>query len=239
MEENKFTNGIKDGLPVCLGYFGVSFAFGIFAAANGISIWQAVLISMMNLTSAGQFASIPVIASGGTLLELGLGQFVINLRYLFMSVSLSQKFGKSVGLKDRFLIAFANTDEIFAIATSKKKDVGNKYMYGLALTPFLGWITGTFLGAAMGNILPQMVVSALGIAIYAMFVAIVVPQTKGNRKILGCIIVAMALSTMFYYIPFLKKVPSGFTVIICSVSASTLFALFAPIEAKEADNDEV
>jgi len=239
MEENRFNKGIKDGFPVFLGYFGVSFAFGIYAVANGISVFHTLLISMTNLTSAGQFAAVPIISGGGTLIELALGQLVINLRYLFMSVSLSQKFGNSVGIIDRFLIAFANTDEIFAIATSNKSDVGKKYMYGLAVTPFLGWTVGTYLGAALGNVLPEIVVSALSVAIYAMFVAIVIPQTKANRNILSCVIVAVILSSMFYYIPILKKIPSGFSVIICSVLASTVFAIIAPIKSEGADSNEI
>ncbi len=239
MEETSFIKGIKDGLAICFGYFGVSFAFGIFAVSSGLTIWQAVIISMTNLTSAGQFAAVPVIAGGGTLLELGIGQLIINLRYMFMSVSLSQKLGKSVRFFDRLLISFANTDEIFAVATSNKNDVGRKYMYGLAITPFLGWTIGTLLGATMGNILPEIVVSALGIAIYAMFVAIVMPQMKANKKILYCVLFGIGLSCTFCYLPALKPVPNGFVIIICSVLASTIFAIFAPIENTEVEKNEV
>jgi 4-azaleucine resistance transporter AzlC len=225
-----FFKGLKDGLPICMGYLGVSFAFGIFAVRSGLGAGEALLISMTNLTSAGQLAAVPVIVGGGTLIELVLGQIIINLRYMFMSVSLSQKLDKSVGIRDRLIISFANTDEIFAVATSKSEDVGRKYMYGLILMPYVGWSTGTFLGAAMGSVLPHIFVSALGIAIYAMFAAIVVPQMEKDKKMLLCVLFAVILSCVFYYSPMLKNIPQGFVIIICSLIASGVFAFFAPVK---------
>ena len=182
-ENNSFKKGIKDGIPICLGYISVAFAFGIFATESGLSVLQSLLISMTNVTSAGQLAGVPIMASSGTFLELIVSQLVINLRYALMSVSLSQKLGESVKLKDRFIISFVNTDEVFAVASGNKHHVGKKYLYGLILTPYLGWSLGTLLGAAAGNILPASIVSALGIAIYAMFVAIVIPKTKKSKSI--------------------------------------------------------
>ena len=229
---SEFLRGIKDGMPICIGYLGVSFAFGIFAIGNGLGIKEALLMSMTNLTSAGQFAAVPVIMGGGTLIELILGQVIINLRYMFMSVSLSQKLDKSVKIADRLIISFANTDEIFAVAVSNKEDVTRRYMYGLILMPYIGWSAGTFFGAAMGSVLPHIIVSALGIAIYAMFAAIVVPQMKKDEKMLLCVLLAVVLSCVFYYLPMLKNIPEGFVIIICSVTASTAFALLAPIKGE-------
>jgi len=232
-EQNSFLKGIKDGMPICIGYLSISFAFGIFACGNGLSVLQAVLMSMTNLTSAGQLAAVPIIASGGTIAELILSQFVINLRYALMSVSLSQKLGKSVKGLDRFLIAFGNTDEIFAVSLSNEGTVGKRYFYGLMLMPYLGWSTGTFLGATAGNILPHMVVSALGIAIYGMFIAIVIPKARTHRATALCVILSVVLSCMFYYLPYLKSIPSGFTIIICAAVSSAVFAYFAPINVGE------
>ena len=229
----KIVQGLKDGMPICLGYLGVSFAFGIFAVGNGLGVFEAMLISMTNMTSAGQLAAVPIIVGGGTLIELALGQLIINLRYLFMSVSLSQKLDKSVTLLDRLIISFGNTDEIFAVATSRGEDVGRSYMYGLILMPYIGWSAGTALGAGMGALLPSVVVSALGIAIYAMFVAIVIPQTKRDRNMFFCVLFSIALSCAFFYLPTLKSVPKGFVVIICALLASTVFAVFAPIGGKD------
>ena len=139
-EKNSFREGIRDGLPICLGYVSVAFAFGIFAVGSGLSVWEAVLISMTNVTSAGQFAAVPIMTSGGSILELAVSQLVINARYILMSVSMSQKMGKSISLADRFAIAFVNTDEVFAVASGKDASLGKKYMYGLILTPFVGWV---------------------------------------------------------------------------------------------------
>ena len=231
-EVNSFKKGLKDGIPVCLGYFSVAFAFGIFAVENGLTVFQATVISLTNLTSAGQLAGVPIIM-GGTLPELALSQLIINSRYSLMSVSLSQKFSHKVKLKDKLLISYANTDEIFAVAISQKGEIGKKYMLGLMLLPILGWTSGTLIGAVAGNILPPMVTAALGLAIYGMFVAIVVPAAKKEKATALCVAIAIALSCAFKYIPLLTKVPTGFTVIICSVIAAAILAVVAPIKTEE------
>ncbi len=237
-EINSFKRGISDGLPICLGYVSVAFAFGISAVEYGLSILEALLISMTNVTSAGQVAALPIICTGGSLIELATAELVINLRYSLMSISLSQKAGKSIKLIDRFAIAFVNTDEVFAISSSKEAPVGKKYMYGLILPPFFGWSFGTFLGAAAGDILPSSVTSALGIAIYAMFIAIVLPQAKKSTSTALCVIFAVILSCAFRFLPVLASVPDGFKVIICSVTAAAVFAVISPIKQdKEAEND--
>lgn len=232
-EINSFTKGIKDGLPICFGYLSVAFAFGIFSVESGLSLIQAVLISMANVTSAGQFAAVPIMIAGGSVWELALSQLVINLRYALMSVSLSQRLGTSVSAFDRYIFSFINTDEIFAVSTSNKGYVGKRYMYGLILTPFLGWSFGTFLGAGAGRILPMIVVSALGIAIYAMFVAIVVPEAQNKKSTACCVLLAIVLSCLFNFVPILNKIQSGFVIIICASLASLVFALVSPIEIKE------
>ena len=233
-KENTFLSGIIDSIPIFLGYLSVSFAFGIFAVENSMSVLEALMISMTNVTSAGQLAAVPIIASGGTLIELAVAQLVINLRYALMSVSLSQKLGKSVRMIDRFIIAFVNTDEVFAVASGKEKNVERNYLYGLIIPPFAGWSLGTFIGAVAGNILPEIVISSLGVAIYGMFIAIVVPVVKKSRPTALCVMLAIILSCAFEYISFLSKVPSGFVIIICAVAASALLALISPIKtAKE------
>lgn len=224
-----YFRGLRDGLPICLGYLSVSFAFGIYAVESGLAVWQAIAISMSNLTSAGQLAGVPIITMTLPLAEMMLTQFVINLRYSLMSVSLSQKLSKRVRLLERMAIAFGVTDEIFAVAISQKEDLETPYMLGLITTPFWGWTIGTTLGALAGDILPGIVVSALGLALYAMFVAIVIPPSKKNRAVAGTCLVAVALSTIFYYMPFLNRISSGVAVIICALAASLVFALVAPV----------
>lgn len=230
---NSFRRGITDGLPICIGYLSVSFAFGIFAVSGGLSVLEALLISMTNVTSAGQLAAVPIIISGGMLSELITSQVVINLRYALMSVSLSQKLDSSVRLRDRFLIAFINTDEVFAVAASKSENVSRSYMFGLILTPYLGWASGTLLGALAGDILPAIITNALGIAIYGMFIAIVTPAAKKSLATAGCVLLSAVLSCAFYYIPVLKAVPGGFVIIICAVVAALVCALLAPVKTAE------
>ncbi len=229
-QHDSFFNGIRDGIPICLGYLAVSFAFGITAVDKlGLSVFEAVLISMFNLTSAGQLAGAPIIASFGSLWELATTQLVINMRYSLMSVSLSQKLGKNVRLIDRFWIAFCNTDEIFAVSSAKSGTVGKHYIAGLALTPYFGWTIGTLLGAIAGDVLPAMIVSALGVAIYGMFIAIVVPPCKKSRATMMCVLFAITLSCAFTFLPYLKQISGGFVIIICAVVSSALFAIIAPV----------
>lgn len=237
MKTESFRKGILDGIPICLGYLSVSFAFGIFAVEeSGLSVLHTLLISMLCVTSAGQLAAVPIIAGGGGLWELAVSQLVINLRYSLMSISLSQKLDKNVKLPSRLLISFVNTDEVFAVASGYSGAVGKKYMYGLGLLPWIGWSTGTLLGAVAGNILPAIITESLGVAIYGMFIAIVVPEMKKSCPTALCVAVAVALSVAFYYVPFLQQIPTGFTVIICAVTASVLLAWLKPI--KEAQDSE-
>ena len=201
---------------------------------DGISPFHAVLISLMNLTSAGQFAGLTVIVSGASLVEMALTQLVINIRYALMSVSLSQKLDSSVKTFQRMLIAYGNTDEIFAVASSKPGTVGSKYMYGLILLPVIGWVGGTLTGAVASTILPAAVISALGVALYGMFIAIVVPVAKESKEVLLVVAVSLVFSSAFYYLPVLRNISSGFTIIICTVAAAGIGAVLFPIKEEQA-----
>ena len=228
--------GLRDGFPIALGYFAVSFGFGILAISYGLSWYEALFISMFNLTSAGQLAAVPLLATGGSLFELAATQVVINSRYALMSVALSQRLGKSVKFIDRFPIGFANTDENFAVAIGKGQPLGRKYLYGLILTPYFGWTLGTLIGALAGNILPELVVTALSVSFYAMFIAIVVPLAKKSVPVLLCALSSVGVSCLFAYAPGFNKVPSGFVIVIAAVVVSSFFALVAPIsDEKEED----
>ena len=241
VENDNFRMGVRDGLPIGLGYLSVSFAFGIFAVASGLGVWETVLISMLNLTSAGQLAGVPILAGRGSFFELGLTQLVINLRYSLMSVSLSQRLGESVRVRDRFLISFANTDEVFAVAFGRGEMLGRRYFFGLIISPYIGWTVGTLLGALAGNVLPLIITSALGIAIYAMFVAIVVPAMKTSYKTALAVFLAIGVSCLFYYAPVLNKIPSGFVIVICAVAVSALISAIFPIDddtVEEGESDE-
>ncbi|MCI9137195.1 MAG: AzlC family ABC transporter permease [Lachnospiraceae bacterium] len=234
----QFTQGIKDGGAIGIGYFSVSFTFGLTAVSSGLSWWEALLVSMMNMTSAGQFAGITVMAAMGSYIEMAVSQFVINLRYALMSISLSQKVDRRFGTGRKLILGFANTDEIFAVAMSREGEVSSRYFAGLAVLPYLGWTFGTLAGAVCGNILPESVSAALGLAIYGMFIAIVIPAVKKDGRIMKITALAVALSFCLRYIPLFHKISEGFAIIICAVLASAAGAVFFPIEETEQEEME-
>ena len=227
--QNKFADGIRDGIPIALGYFSVSFAFGMTALTQGVPLWAAVAISFTCLTSAGQFAGLTIIAASGSLIEMALSQFVINLRYFLMSLSLTQKVDPQMPRPQRAIISFGITDEIFALSSSRYNGVGFRYMVGLMTLPIAAWTLGTLCGAVASGFLPPSVRSALSIAIYGMFIAIVVPVAKQSRAVLGVVALAVALSCAMHWVPVLNTVSSGFSIILCTVLAAGLGALAAPV----------
>ena len=226
--------GIRHGLPIGLGYLSVSFAFGMKAVGDGLTVLQAVLISMTNLTSAGQIAALPLMTGGASLAEMALPQLTINLRYALMSLSLSRKLDGTMGTLQRMAFSFANTDEIFAVASSQPGKVGKAYLYGLMLTPWIGWTAGTLLGAAAGTLLPEFVRTALGIAIYGMFLAIILPPARRQKPVRAVVAAAAALSVCFRYVPGLNRISAGFAIIICSVAAAALGAALFPVKEESA-----
>ncbi len=229
----EFKQGIRHGIPIGLGYLSVSFAFGLQAAALGLTVLQAVLISATNLTSAGQVAALPLMTGGASLTEMALTQLTINLRYGLMGLSLGRKLDDSMGTPQRLIFSFADTDEIFAVASSQPGKVGRHYLYGLMLMPFLGWTLGTLLGAAAGTLLPAFVRSALGIALYGMFLAIILPPAREKKPVRFVVALAVALSLCFRYVPGLNRVSGGFVIIICAVLAAGAGAALYPEKGGE------
>ncbi len=236
-KQNSFSAGFFDGIPIGLGYLSVSFSIGIQAHAMGIPILWALLISMTNLTSAGQASGIGIIAAGGSLVEMALTQLIINSRYFLMSLSLSQKVEPSFNLPHRLAASFGITDEIFAVASSKPHRLAPKYMYGLIAVPYVGWSLGTFLGAAAGNLLPDIISDALGIALYGMFIAIVVPPIKKNSRLLAVVLPAILISCLFYYLPVFSFISSGFSIIISTIVASLIGAVFFPLPTEDPEDE--
>lgn len=226
-----FFRGLRDGIPIALGYFSVSFGFGIFCINLGLSVLAAAGISLTNLTSAGQVAGVGIIAAGGTLIEMVMTQLVINLRYSLFAISLSQKLDSSFTTPHRIAASFGITDEIFAVTYAQKGKVKPAYMYGVILISALGWVGGTALGAAMGQILPEMVSSAMGIMLYCMFLAIFVPPARKDRGVLMAVIVAALCSILFNTV--LTFVSGGFAVIISALVSAALCALLFPVAEEE------
>ncbi len=226
--QNSFQKGLRDGIPIGLGYLSVAFTFGMMAVAAGMPALYAVLISMTNLTSAGQFAGLNMIVAASGYLEIALTQLVINIRYSLMSLSLSQKLDKSLKTPARLGVSFGITDEIFAVSSTQPGRVGATYMRGLLTIPYFGWTLGTVLGALAGTLLPPMIQSALGIAIYGMFLAIIVPAAKKSFPVFLVTIAAITLSCLFRFVPVLQEISGGFVIIICSVAAAGIGAVCYP-----------
>lgn len=226
--------GAKDGLPIALGYIAVSFSFGMSASAQQVPVWVSVALSALNLTSAGQFSALTLMCASAPIAEIAAATFVINIRYLLMSIVLSQRLVKMPAAK-RLAVAFGVTDEIFTVASTKPHKVGFLYMLGLIAVPYIGWCLGTFLGAVAGNLLGEAVSSALGIGLYAMFIAIVLPAARSDRAVMFAAGVAVMVSCLFYWWSFLSAVSSGWAVIIASVLAASLAAAIFPRNGADED----
>lgn len=228
-----FFKGVRDGIPIFLGYLSVSFGFGILCINLGLSVATAVGISITNLTSAGQVAGVGIIAAGGTLIEMVLTQIVINLRYSLFAISLSQKLDSSFTTPHRVLASFGITDEIFAVSYAQEGKVKPIYMYGLILVSTSGWVLGTLLGAVLGQVLPASVSAAMGIMLYGMFLAIFIPPAKKERGVLIAVIMAALCSLLFEYV--LTFVSGGFAVIISALVSAAVCAALFPVAEEEAD----
>lgn len=223
-----FWKGVRHGIPIALGYLCVSFSFGIQVIQSGFGVWIATIISMTNLTSAGQLAGLTVMAAGGTYLEMALTQLIINLRYSLMGISLSQKLDRTFNTPRRCITAFGITDEIFAVAVSQDGKITARYLYGMILIACLGWTSGTFLGAAAGQILPVSVTNAMGLALYSMFLAIMIPPSRESRGVLAVVVIAALCSILCRYV--LTFISSGFAIIICAIAAAAVGAWLFPVK---------
>lgn len=223
--------GMSHGIPIALGYLSVSFGFGIAAAKCGLSVFAASVISASNLTSAGQAAGIDIIAAGGTLIEMILVQLTINIRYSLMAISLSQKLDKSFTFSHRLAASYGITDEIFAVCSSQKEPLTPLYMYGMIFIAFVGWVSGTAMGVSAGQMLPVSVSSAMGIVLYGMFLAIIIPPAKKQRSVLFAVLLAAGISVLMRYV--FTMISGGFAVMISAIAASALAALIFPVKSEE------
>lgn len=233
MNTREFKEGIRDGLPICFGYISVSMAFGVSAVKMGIPVWTTVFMSLTNLTSAGQFAGATLLASGGSYVELIISTLIINIRYFLMSLSVSQKVDKEFSTGKRLIASFGITDEVFAVSMQRRKELSFPYMVGLIVTPVFGWTLGTLLGGVATSLLPEILSDAMGIALYGMFIAIIVPPARENKSVLFAVLLAIAASCAFTYLPVLNRVSSGWSVIIITVAVSAIAAFLFPVEEKE------
>lgn len=225
-----FKKGIKDGIPIFLGYLAVSFTFGIAAKNAEISVGEAVLMSATNLTSAGQFAALDVIAGSASYFEMAFTQLIINLRYCLMSSALSQKISHKMPFFHRFIMSFGVTDEIFGLSVNVQGKISPFYSYGIMSVAIPGWTFGTLLGIISGSLLPERILSALSVALYGMFIAVIIPAARKSKIIAGIVVVSMLLSLTFTKIPVLSNISSGFRIIILTVVIAGIAAFLFPIK---------
>lgn len=218
------------GIPIGLGYFAVSFTLGISAGNAGMTAVQAMLTSLLVNASAGQYAGFTVIAANSGYMEMVVMELIANARYLLMSCALSQKLGAETGLLHRLLIGFDVTDEIFGVAVSVPEKLNPFYNYGMMTVAIPGWSLGTLFGVVMGNILPSSVVSALSVALYGMFIAIIIPPARKNKIIAGLVITSMAASLLFAMLPVVRTLSPGIRTIILTVVIAGGAAILFPVK---------
>lgn len=235
IKKSEYYLGLAKGMPIAFGYLPVSFTFGLIAVKGGLSPWLAIFISMSNLTSAGQFAGVNLIIAQANLLEITLTTFIINIRYSLMSLALSQKLAENIPASWRSVMAFGITDETFAIAATREKEITFPYMLGLITGPYLGWSLGTILGAMTCSYLPEALQSSMGIALYAMFIAIVVPAAKASRAAFFVASLGIAISCFFTWAPYLNKISAGWQITIATIVAAALGAIFFPKDSEVND----
>ena len=233
---NEFVRGLKRGFPICLGYFPVSFTFGLIAVKMGFTPAQATLISLTNMASAGQFAGIRLIEGGAAYIELVVTTFIINLRYFLMSLSLSQKVNPEMPFYKRAVMAYCITDEVFALSAMEPDEVTFPFFGGLMITPILGWTTGTLVGAVASELLSPMVQGCMGIALYCMFIAIIIPPARKSRKVALAVVVAAALSCIFKYVPGINVLSQvgggGWAIITAAILGAAICATIKEVKRR-------
>lgn len=228
----EFASGMRHGIPIALGYFAVAFSLGIAAKKAGLTALQGWITSILCNASAGEYVGFTLIAANALYLEMALGTLVANARYMLMSCAISQKLEPALSLRHRMGVAFCLTDEIFGISIARHNYLNPNYPYGAMFVATNGWALGTLLGIIAGNILPLRLVSAFSVALYGMFLAIIIPPSKTNRIVLGIIIVGFILSYLCSILPFVSTLSEGTRTIILTVLISTAAAFLFPHEEK-------
>lgn len=224
-----FSKGLKHGIPIALGYLAVSFTLGIAAKNAGLSAFQAMLASLTNNASAGEFVGFTLIAANASYLELAIMELIANARYLLMSCALSQKFSPNTSLIHRFLVGYDVTDEIFGISISVPGKLNPFYNYGAMSIAIPGWAIGTYLGVIMGTILPSNIVSALSVGLYGMFLAVIIPPARKHKILAGLIICSMIASYICSKLTIFATLSSGTKIIILTVVIAGIAAILFPI----------
>lgn len=230
-----FRKGMTEGIPIAMGYLAVSFSLGIMAKRAGLSPFAAFLASFFNNASAGEYAAFSLIMVEASYVEVAIMTFIANARYLLMSIALSQKIKPEASIGHRFLVAFDITDEIFALSVSQPGYLNPNYTYGIITLALPAWAFGTMLGCLAGSILPARIVSALSVALYGMFLAIIIPPAKKDKVVLGLIVISFASSYLAGILPGIASISSGTRTILLTLVISAVAAIVFP-HKEEAEN---
>ncbi|WP_031515659.1 AzlC family ABC transporter permease [Desulfofalx alkaliphila] len=232
-----FYDGMRDGIPIGLGYFAVSFSLGIVAKNAGLTAFQGFLASALVNASAGQYAGFTLIAASAAYLEMVIVVLIANARYFLMSCAMSQRMKPETPLHHRLLMGFYVTDELFGISIARPGFLNPYYTYGAILVAAPCWATGTALGVIAGNLLPLRAVSSLSVALYGMFLAVIIPPANKNKVIAGLILICFASSYAATWLPLVSSLSAGTRTIILTVAISAMAALLFPVKRKEMEND--
>ena len=233
-----FVTGMRDGIPIGLGYFAVAFSLGIAARNAGLTAWQGFFMSLLINASAGEYVGFTIIAQNGSYLEMALMTFIANARYLLMSCALSQRFHPSTRLIHRLAVGYYVTDELFGIAIARDGFIDPYYSYGAIVIASPSWALGTLFGVIMGNLLPLRVVSALSVALYGMFIAIIIPPSRKNRVVAAFVLLSFICSYSVRFVPLLSSLSGGTVTIILTVVISAAAALLFPVRDEEGDRSK-
>lgn len=228
-----FKAGVRNGIPIGLGYFAVSFSLGVAVKGAGLSWFQGLMASWLCTTSTGEYAVFSLMAAGTTALEIALVTLIINARYLLMSCAISQRIDPEMPFWHRFVIAFHLTDELFGITIARSGTLNPYYSYGAFSTAVPGWALGTALGTVVGSILPLWLTSALSVALYGMFLAVIMPPARQNKVVAGLIVLCFAASYASEHLPLIRDLSDGMRIILLTVVLSSAAALLFPRRDEE------
>lgn len=230
MKSNReiFAEGYKNGIPIGLGYFAVAFSLGIAARDYGFTAVQGFLASLLTYASAGQYMGFALYATNATLIELIVLTFIINARYLLMGFALNQRMPEGTPLSRRILVGSCITDEIFGITIARPGIPTPYYTFGALIAAVPLWALGTALGISLGNILPARIVSALSVALFGMFLAVIIPPARKDKAVGAAVLVSFACSLAAVKLPYISDLSQGNRTIILTVLISALFAVLFP-----------
>ncbi len=234
--KKELLEGIKDGIPIAAGYFAVSFSLGIAAKKAGLSALQGFLASAWNNASAGEYVGFVLIAADASYIELAVMTLITNARYFLMSCALSQKLRPETPLWQRLLLGYDVTDEIFGISIAREGYLNPYYSYGAFIPAIPGWAFGTMFGIIAGNVLPPRIVSALSVALYGMFIAIIIPPSKKNRTVAALVILSFAASELATVLPVLSTASDGTRTILLTLAISAAAALISPVKPEDTND---